>query len=307
MNVEKILIATDFSSSSSVALERGVDLAQQFGAEIHLLHVVPLSELSVLAPLESTWTREELLHVGIDEAEKKIAALEAEIDFGHCSHVTKVTESEFVAEGIVEYADAELHRRDRARHPRPTRSPPTAARQRRRRSRAHRALLGLHVHRRSGRPSLLAPERNLWWPSTSRITRAPDSSSLVIWATSTGAPVRALHVVPSAPLCARVLRAPRPCSSRTCRKCSTPRGRRSKTRSLKAGPFEHGIETEAVIGAAAHEILECAEKQRLEPHRHRQPRLERTQTRPARQRRRPRRPARDLPGADRSSGRSLNC
>ena len=38
----KILVPLDFSTSSSAALAMATALAQRFGAEIHLLHVVPM-------------------------------------------------------------------------------------------------------------------------------------------------------------------------------------------------------------------------------------------------------------------------
>jgi len=38
----KILVPIDFSPSSHLALEQAVAYAQQFGAEIHLVHVIPM-------------------------------------------------------------------------------------------------------------------------------------------------------------------------------------------------------------------------------------------------------------------------
>ena len=41
LSMREILVATDFSSPSSKAFEAGFDLAQHFGARLHVLHVVP--------------------------------------------------------------------------------------------------------------------------------------------------------------------------------------------------------------------------------------------------------------------------
>ncbi|MCK9226866.1 MAG: universal stress protein [Syntrophorhabdaceae bacterium] len=37
----KILVPTDFSESSDKALKQGIDIARQYNAELHLLHVIP--------------------------------------------------------------------------------------------------------------------------------------------------------------------------------------------------------------------------------------------------------------------------
>ena len=45
VKIERILVATDFSECSDSALEYGRALALQFGAELHVLHVVEISLL----------------------------------------------------------------------------------------------------------------------------------------------------------------------------------------------------------------------------------------------------------------------
>ncbi|MEM1250527.1 MAG: universal stress protein [Acidobacteriota bacterium] len=257
MKVERVLIATDFSNSSSVAPHRGVDLAQQFGAEVHLLHVVPLSELSVLAPLESTWSRDELIHMGISEAEKQVETLAEQIDFGSCSHVTAVIESEFVAEGIVEYANE--HSID---------------------------VIVLGTHGRRGLRRFLlgsVAEEVVRTASCSVYTCTEEVDAVASrpreilvavdfsdhsraglqFARDLGnfyqAPVRALHVVP------RPHYAPEYSGAASVLVENMPEVLKAARESLEketaaAGRFEHGIEVEAVIGSAAHEILECADE-----------------------------------------------
>ena len=39
---QKIVIATDFSEPAAVALDRSIDYAKQFGAELHIVHVFSL-------------------------------------------------------------------------------------------------------------------------------------------------------------------------------------------------------------------------------------------------------------------------
>jgi nucleotide-binding universal stress UspA family protein len=62
----KILLPIDFSSSSDAALAMATDLAQRFGAQLHLLHVVPMLPVingvddfpQMQSPLEATFMDE---------------------------------------------------------------------------------------------------------------------------------------------------------------------------------------------------------------------------------------------------------
>jgi nucleotide-binding universal stress UspA family protein len=51
-HVERILVATDFSASSRTALERAARIAHGAGAELELLHVIPLRRFSVHRPAD---------------------------------------------------------------------------------------------------------------------------------------------------------------------------------------------------------------------------------------------------------------
>lgn len=54
--LKKLLVATDFSSNSELALEYGLSLAQEYQAELHLVHVISGARSS---EAEVAWTSEE--------------------------------------------------------------------------------------------------------------------------------------------------------------------------------------------------------------------------------------------------------
>ena len=43
--IKRILIPTDFSETSTAAIGYGVDLAERYGASVHLLHVIEKSAI----------------------------------------------------------------------------------------------------------------------------------------------------------------------------------------------------------------------------------------------------------------------
>jgi nucleotide-binding universal stress UspA family protein len=54
--LKKLLVATDFSSTSELALQYGLSLAQEYQAELHLVHVMTASKST---EAEMVWTSEE--------------------------------------------------------------------------------------------------------------------------------------------------------------------------------------------------------------------------------------------------------
>jgi universal stress protein A len=69
--LKKILVPVDFSACSRKALEYAIPLAEQFGAELTLLHVLPSSPpVPELGPVDV---------VGIDDATQELEALQASV------------------------------------------------------------------------------------------------------------------------------------------------------------------------------------------------------------------------------------
>jgi len=105
MQFKKILIATDFSDASRVAVLRGLDFAKQFGAELHLFHAVPISQVSVLPPIDSAPSAEDWLGPALGHAEQLMAELVASLDFGSLKVTKVVRQSDFAASGVLRYAE----------------------------------------------------------------------------------------------------------------------------------------------------------------------------------------------------------
>ena len=105
MHFQRILIATDFSDASRIAVLRGIDLAKQFGAEIHLFHAVPISQVSILPPIDSAPTAEDWLGRALDHAEMLMVELVADLNFGECKVTKEVREADFAASGVLHYAE----------------------------------------------------------------------------------------------------------------------------------------------------------------------------------------------------------
>jgi len=51
MNYSKILVPTDFSESAKYALPFAIDLAEKYGASLHVLHVIE----PIVAPVDFAW------------------------------------------------------------------------------------------------------------------------------------------------------------------------------------------------------------------------------------------------------------
>ena len=99
-----ILVATDFSDASGLALTYARDLARRCDSALHLLHVV--TDADVSPGTEALWgfSETEVQHRWVDEAKAKLAGLcpaEEQAEFP----VSTAVEIGSPAEGVLRYAD----------------------------------------------------------------------------------------------------------------------------------------------------------------------------------------------------------
>ena len=79
--IEKVLVPTDFSPGAEPALRRGIDLARQFGAELHLLHVALIADTSPMYPLFYVASDVEPLYAKVhEEALERLEELKGEVE-----------------------------------------------------------------------------------------------------------------------------------------------------------------------------------------------------------------------------------
>jgi nucleotide-binding universal stress UspA family protein len=103
MNVKKILIAIDNSTSSEKAAKTGYDLARMFGAEVALVNVIEPVPANInpdmtLAPvfLETYDNTEENSHILLQDIEDR---------FGEGVNTTYLTVMDSAAHGIIQQSD----------------------------------------------------------------------------------------------------------------------------------------------------------------------------------------------------------
>ncbi len=102
--IRKVLVPTDFSPAASPAMARGIDLARQFGAELHLLHVALLPDITPMYPLFHVTSDVGPLYRQVHEdALRRLERLRDEVELSDRVHA-EVSHSGAVAPAITRYA-----------------------------------------------------------------------------------------------------------------------------------------------------------------------------------------------------------
>lgn len=78
MKITKILVPTDFSPYAEAAMRYALDLAQDYSAELLLLHVIPERDLRAIFDYPLGFPLEQVLHEYQDKAEQHCAQVAAQ-------------------------------------------------------------------------------------------------------------------------------------------------------------------------------------------------------------------------------------
>lgn len=102
VRLKKLLVATDFSEPSTVALAYGRDLARQYNAELHVLHVV--EDVMVRYSMEIGFAMPQMQTDLDDSARRQLDALLTDDDRRTLSVKTAIEKGVNYADVVVNYA-----------------------------------------------------------------------------------------------------------------------------------------------------------------------------------------------------------
>lgn len=105
IRVEKILAPVDFSDASRPGLARAVALADDFDAELHVLHVVPEPEVAVYPPFGVAADGERIQHAIREAHEQAFARLVEGMPPGRSRRLTEARTGIGIAPTVVAYAE----------------------------------------------------------------------------------------------------------------------------------------------------------------------------------------------------------
>jgi nucleotide-binding universal stress UspA family protein len=100
--LKSVLVATDFSEPSRVALDYGRDLARSYGATLHVLHVV--DDMMLRYSGESGFVYPDLQDKFVGQAQRDLEALITSDDRTSIDVVPVVQTNQSIVDGITSYA-----------------------------------------------------------------------------------------------------------------------------------------------------------------------------------------------------------
>jgi nucleotide-binding universal stress UspA family protein len=104
MTLTQVLVATDFSEPSAVALRYGRELARRFDATLHVLHVVPNIFLGTFRANDFTAIAPDLQQQVEDDARRRLHELVLDSDRSEPPTITAIVTADSPASMIVDYA-----------------------------------------------------------------------------------------------------------------------------------------------------------------------------------------------------------
>ena len=104
ITLENVLVATDFSEPSDVALIYGRELASRFGSTLHVLHVASNVFMSGFGAENYAAIAPDLQHQVEDDARRRLDELVVDSDKSGPPTVTSILTSASPALAIVDYA-----------------------------------------------------------------------------------------------------------------------------------------------------------------------------------------------------------